>query len=69
MTVLHWINSHKTKITGFVIVVLGAVQANAAHLGTVLTPKQYAIAMVCVGVLVSALGFINTALASRPEAP
>lgn len=65
---LTWINNHKTKLAGFAIVVLGAVQANAAHLGTVLSPSAYAWTMIGLGTLVSALGFINTALAKKEGA-
>lgn len=62
---LSFINAHKTKIVGFIIVLLGAVQANAAQLSVLLSPKQYALTMVVLGCFVAAFGFINTIQANR----
>lgn len=61
---LKFLNNHKTKIVGFLITLLGAVQASAGQLGAVLSPKAYAWTMIAIGIVVAVLGFINTALAS-----
>lgn len=66
MNVMKWINRHKTKITGAVLVAAGAAQANATVLQAAISPKAYAWFTVCIGVLVAVLGFIN---GSRREPP
>lgn len=53
------LNRHKTKITGAVLVVLGAVQANATALQAALSPQAYAWTMVGAGCFVALLGFLN----------
>jgi hypothetical protein len=55
-----FIKNNKTKITGVAIAILGALQASSGNLVTLLTPHQYALLMVFVGVGVSALGFLNS---------
>lgn len=57
--------NHKTKIMGFLITVLGAVQASAGQLTTLLSPKHYAVVMVIAGICVAALGFLNSAMANK----
>lgn len=59
MNWLRVLNRHKTKITGFFLVVAGALQANSATLQSVLSPKDYALFTVIVGCIVAALGFLN----------
>lgn len=56
---LAFLNSHKTKITGFLLVIAGALQANTTVLQGVLTPTQFAWFTVGVGCVVAGLGFIN----------
>ena len=56
---LAMLNRHKTKITGGVLVVLGAVQANATALQAALSPQAYAWTMVGAGCFVALLGFLN----------
>jgi uncharacterized protein YejL (UPF0352 family) len=57
--ILAVLNRHKTKITGAVLVVLGAVQANATALQAALSPQAYAWTMVGAGCFVALLGFLN----------
>lgn len=59
-TILNFLNRHKTKLTGLLIAVLGQVQASAASLGTMLEPHQFAQVMFWCGILVTALGFLNS---------
>lgn len=59
MNLLTFINSHKTKITGFLLVIAGALQANTTVLQSVMTPAQFAWFTVVVGCVVAGLGFIN----------
>lgn len=59
MRFLSWLNQHKTKITGFLLVVAGSLQANTTMLQSVLSPAQFAWFTVGVGCLVAALGFVN----------
>lgn len=56
---LAYLWQHPTKITGFLLVILGSVQANSLSLQSVLTPAQYAWFTVIVGCLVAGLGFLN----------
>lgn len=56
---LAYIRQHPTKITGFLLVILGSVQANSLSLQSVLTPAQYAWFTVIVGGIVAGLGFLN----------
>lgn len=60
MKFLTWLNQHKTKITGAVLVAIGAVQANATMLQPLMSPHSYALAMVLAGVVVAVLGFLNS---------
>lgn len=53
------LNRHKTKITGLMLVVIGALQANAPAMQALMTPRQFAWFMVLAGVLVAILGFLN----------
>ena len=52
-----WLNP--TKLTGFLLVVAGALQGNTTVLQTVMTPQGYAWFTVIVGCLVAGLGFLN----------
>lgn len=60
MTFLGWLNTHKTKITGLAIAMLGVVQAQAALIQPLLSPRAYALLMVLTGMLVTGLGFLNS---------
>lgn len=62
-----FLNDHPTKITGFLLVVAGSLQANTAALQSVMTPKSYAWFTVIVGCIVAALGFVNGS--RKPNAP
>jgi hypothetical protein len=57
--VLAWLQRNPTKLTGFLLVILGSVQANSVSLQSVLTPAQYAWFTVVVGGIVAGLGFLN----------
>lgn len=55
---------HKTKITGLALVLVGSLQASSAAFQTLLTPTQYAMFTIAMGLLVALLGFLN-----NPEKP
>lgn len=59
-SIITWLDSHKTKLTGLALVLLGSVQANLTHLQAVLSPKSYALATIVVGLIVTAIGFWNS---------
>jgi len=59
MSILAFLNAHKTKITGALLVVAGALQANASTIQGMVSPKGYAWFTVGVGCLVALLGFLN----------
>ena len=61
-----WKN-HKTKLLGLAVAVISAVQAGAAYLGTLLSPTTYAMVMLTLGVVVTIVGFINTALQTSAQ--
>lgn len=59
MKFLEWLNRHKTKLTGFLLVVLGSVQANLTILQSSLDPQTYAVTTIVIGAVVAAIGFVN----------
>ena len=63
---IQWINAHKTKLTGVLLIALGAIQSNATYIQAILSPRGYALAMICAGVFVAVLGFLNN---PKPGAP
>lgn len=58
--VLRWIYNNKTKLTGGVLVAVGAMQANATAMQALLSPGHFAWFTVGAGVLVAVLGFLNS---------
>lgn len=60
MKFLTWLNTHKTKITGAILVAVGSVQANATMLQPLMSPRGYAVFTIAAGVLVAVLGFLNS---------
>lgn len=69
MFIISFLLKHPTKITGALLVGLGAIQANITQLQQILTPKQFAWVTIGLGSLVAILGFINTSKAIEPSAP
>lgn len=59
MTILNTLKTHPTRITGFLMVAIGALQANSNVLQTLLTDKQFAWFTVVAGAVVAGLGFLN----------
>lgn len=59
---LKWLNAHKTKLLGFCLVILGALQANMEALRDVMSVRAFAWLVVGLGMGVAAVGFINTQL-------
>jgi hypothetical protein len=66
MNFLTWLYSHKTKITGGLLVAAGALQANATSIQAVVKPHTYAWFTVGVGVVVAILGFLNGTRKDQP---
>lgn len=64
---LSFINSHKTKLTGALLVALGAVQANAGTIQTVIPPRAFAWMTFGIGVMVAVIGFLNSAAQSDKQ--
>ena len=54
-----FLNTHKTKITGALLVLAGALQANSTTVQSLMPPRAYAYFTLCIGCLVAVLGFIN----------
>jgi hypothetical protein len=59
MKVFDALKTHPTRITGFLMVAIGALQANSNVLQTLLTDKQFAWFTVVAGAVVAGLGFLN----------
>lgn len=57
---MNFLNQHKTKITGLLIALIGALQANSAVIQTLVTPEQFAWFTVGAGVFVALLGVVNS---------
>lgn len=66
MFIIAFLLKHPQKITGALLVGLGAIQANITQLQQILTARQFALATVGLGCLVAVLGFINT---TKPNDP
>lgn len=62
-----FINRHKTKAVGFLLTVVGTLQAFQPQVQQLVSPTTFAKFVIGVGVLVSILGFINTALQNRQQ--
>src|SRR5690606_39058924 len=60
--------SHPTRILGFALTIFGSLQLFLPQFQVLLTPKQFAIFTIAVGVIVKALGFINAARANAQSA-
>jgi bacteriorhodopsin len=65
--VIKWILRNPTKITGAIIVVIGALQTNTTALQALMTPKQFAWFTVGAGAFVALLGFVNTLLSNQDD--
>jgi len=61
------IRNHKTKLTGALLVAIGAFQANSEAFRTLVSPKGFAWITVGLGVLVALLGFINQQVAQDED--
>ena len=59
-SIIAFLKKHPQKITGFLLALIGGIQAQAATVQGFLSPKHFALFTVCVGVFVSILGFVNT---------
>lgn len=57
---LEFLNSHKTKITGFIIILAGTLQSLSVHFQQLLEPGAYAKFTIILGIVVAVIGFINT---------
>ena len=57
---ISFLNAHKTKIMGGMLVAVGALQTNSSSVAAMMSPKHFAIFTVGVGVVVAVLGFINS---------
>lgn len=65
----NWIYTHPTRITGFLLVIFGSLQANSAVVEQLLTPQQFSLFTIAVGAIVSGLGFLNTKRANGQAPP
>lgn len=63
--ILAFINAHKTKIVGGLIVAIGALQTNQATVQAMMSPKHFAWFTVVAGVVVAVLGFINSSQSAQ----
>jgi hypothetical protein len=54
------LNEHKTKITGALLVLIGALQANSQTIQGLVSPETFAWFTVGAGALVAVLGFLNS---------
>lgn len=55
-----WWRCHKTKTLGFFMVIVGAVQSNINQVQQYISAKDYGFIIAGLGVLVAALGFLNS---------
>lgn len=57
---LAFLNAHKTKLVGGLLVLAGALQANAGSIQQLVSPRGFAWFTVGIGALVAFLGFLNS---------
>ncbi len=57
--ILVFLYNNKTKLSGFLLAIVGALQAQSVVLQDWLSPSAFAAFTTFMGVLVSILGFIN----------
>lgn len=62
---MSFFNRHKTKAAGLTVVLLSYLQAQPALLSQAFSPVTVARATLVVGLIVTAFGFINTALQNK----
>lgn len=55
-----WWTRHKTKSLGLIMVVVGAVQSNINQIQQYIPAKDYGFIIAGLGILVAALGFLNS---------
>ena len=59
------VTTHPTRITGLLLVIFGAAQAAAPQFQVLLSPQQFAMFNIGVGIVVAALGFLNAKRADQ----
>ena len=59
------LQTHPTRITGLLLVIVGSLQANSEVFRSLLSPTQYGLFTIGTGVVVAALGFLNAGRAKN----
>ena len=57
---LKFLNAHKTKVVGFLLMVIGSLQTNAATVQSMMSAKHFAWFTILIGAVVAVLGFLNS---------
>ncbi len=55
------INAHKTKVSGYLLIVVGALQTNSSAVQSLISPKQFSLFTVGAGILIAVIGHMNSA--------
>ena len=55
-----WWAKHRTKSLGFLMVVVGAAQANFDQIRALIPPSKQGMVIMFFGILTAALGFLNS---------
>jgi hypothetical protein len=66
MTFLKWLDNHKTKLSGILLLTVSSLQANSVVVEQLLTPKQFALFTLVAGIVVTIIGSTNTARQKKP---
>jgi hypothetical protein len=64
---MNYLKTHPQRLTGFLLVVLGSLQASSEQIRALITPEAYAWATIAVGALVAGLGFLKAQQSAAPE--
>ncbi len=59
-SIIAFLKKHPTKITGFLLAAVGALQAQASTIQSFMAQNHFAMFTVGAGIFVSILGFINS---------
>lgn len=66
---MKWLWEHRTKLSGFLGVISGAVQMGLPQASVFLTVKQMAGSTMILGVITAAIGFFNSQVSKSDEPP
>ena len=59
MTFWQWLDKYKTRLTGFILVTVSALQAQETVLHELISPRAFSFTTLVIGIIVAGIGFLN----------